>query len=237
MNTAMENQTAVVTMTYEYLPGLPSSFQKVTPIWLDITGCGDSEEPAKNDTIFQYTSPVWTANATGRIAAAIGHLHDGGVNLDITQNNSTMCDFEAAYGENPGYIDASAMNMPGMPMGNMGMHISSLSECSTGQVNLGDNLSVTAFYNTTEYTPMTDTDGSLAPIMGIALLYLAQNETSTSSSTSSSTSASPSPTGAGSASGSGVSSSRSHAAAAPMITIGPFLVAGAMGAIVGLGFA
>ncbi|KAN0108766.1 hypothetical protein V8E51_008508 [Hyaloscypha variabilis] len=110
MNTAMENQTAVVTMTYEYLPGLPSSFQKVTPIWLDITGCGDSEEPAKNDTTFQYTSPVWTANATGRIAAAIGHLHDGGVNLDITQNNSTMCDFEAAYGENPGYIDASAMN-------------------------------------------------------------------------------------------------------------------------------
>jgi hypothetical protein len=152
-----------------------------------------------------------------------------------------MCNFEAAYGENPGYIDASAMNMPGMPMGNMGMHISSLSECSTGQVNLGDNLSVTAFYNTTEYTPMTDTDGSLAPIMGIALLYLAQNETSTSSSTSSSTSASPSPTGAGSASGagsgSGVSSSSSHAAAAPMITIGPFLVAGAMGAIVGLGFA
>jgi hypothetical protein len=158
-------------MIYEYLPGLASSFQKVTPIWLDITGCGDSEEPAKNDTTFQYTSPVWTANASGRIAATIGHLHDGGMNLDITQNNSTMCDFAAAYVENPGYIDASAMNMPGMPMGNMGMQISSFSECSTGQVNLGDNLSVTAFYNTTEYTPMTDTDGSLAPIMGIALLY------------------------------------------------------------------
>ena len=111
-------------------------------------------------------------------------------------------------------------------MMNMGMHISSLSECSTGQINLGDKLTVTAFYNTTEYMPMTNTDGSLAPIMGIALLYLAQNETYTITSTSKSSS----PTG------SGVSSSSSHAAAA-MVTSGPVLVAGAMGAMVAFGFA
>lgn len=227
----MENQTAIVTITYEYLPGLPSSFYKVTPIWLDITGCGDSEMPAKNNTAFQYTSPIWTANATGRVTAGVGHLHDGGVNLVITQNNNTMCDSIAAYGQNPGYIDPSGMSMPGMTMGNMGVHISSLSECSTGQVNLGDNMTVTAFYNTTEYMPMTNTDGSLAPIMGIALLYLAQNETYTSTSTS----AASSPTVTGS--GSGVSSSSSHAAAAPMITSGPFLIAGAMGAMVALEFA
>jgi hypothetical protein len=232
MNTAMVNQTAIVTITYEYLPGLPSNFHKVTPIWMDITGCGGSEAPTKNDTAFQYTSPVWTANATGRVTSAIGHLHDGGVHLDITKNNSTMCDCAAAYGQDPGYVDPSGMNMPGMPMMNMGMHISSLSECSTGQINLGDNLTVTAFYNTTEYTPMTNTDGSLAPIMGIALLYLAQNETYTIISTSKSSSSTPT----GSGSGSGVSSSSSHAAAA-MVTSGPVLVAGAMGAMVAFGFA
>ncbi|KAH8797547.1 hypothetical protein F5882DRAFT_475323 [Hyaloscypha sp. PMI_1271] len=226
MNTAMVNQTAIVTITYEYLPSLPSNFHKVTPIWMDITGCGGSEAPAKNDTAFQYTSPVWTANATGRVTSAIGHLHDGGVHLDITKNNSTMCDCAAAYGQDPGYVDPSGMSMPGMPMMNMGMHISSLSECSTGQINLGDKLTVTAFYNTTEYMPMTNTDGSLAPIMGIALLYLAQNETYTITSTSKSSS----PTG------SGVSSSSSHAAAA-MVTSGPVLVAGAMGAMVAFGFA
>jgi hypothetical protein len=232
MNTAMVNQTAIVTITYEYLPGLPSNFHKVTPIWMDITGCGGSEAPAKNDTAFQYTSPVWTANATGRVTSAIGHLHDGGVHLDITKNNSTMCDCAAAYGQSPGYVDPSSMSMPGMPMMNMGMHISSLSECSTGQINLGDNLTVTAFYNTTEYMPMTNNDGSLAPIMGIALLYLAQNETYTSTSTSKSSSSTPT----GSGSGSGVSSSSSHAAAA-MMTSGPVLVAGAMGAMVAFGFA
>jgi hypothetical protein len=79
---------------------------------------------------------------------------------------------------------------------------------------------------------MTNTDGSLAPIMGIALLYLAQNETYTSTSTSKPSSSIPT----GSGSGSGVSSSSSHAAAA-MITSGPVLVAGAMGAMVAFGFA
>lgn len=230
MNQASVPQTAIVTITYEYIPGLPSAFHKVTPIWLDIAGCGgDSEEPAKNNTAFQYTSPVWTANATGRVTAAIGHLHDGGVNLDVNQNNNTLCDCVAAYGQTPGYIDPAGMSMPGMTgsMANMGMHVSSLSECSTGQVKLGDNMTVTAYYNTSEYMPMTNTDGSLAPIMGIALLYLAQNETYTST-----TSASVSTTG----SGSGVSTSTSTAAA-PTLTGGPFLVAGAVGAMVALGFA
>jgi hypothetical protein len=235
MNTEKVSQTAIVTITYEYLPGSPSSFHKVTPVWLDIAGClGDSEEPAKNNTAFQYTSPVWTANVAGRVTVAAGHIHDGGVNLNITKNNSTLCDSVAAYGQNSGYIDPG-MSMPGMPMTNMGMHISSFSECSTGQVNLGDNLTVTAFYNTTEYMPMMNPDGSLAPIMGIALLYLAQNETYTS--TSISTSA-PTATGSGSGSGSGggVSSTSSNGAAVPMITSGPFLVAGALG-MVALGFA
>lgn len=202
----------------------------MTPVWLDITGCGDSEEPAENNTAFNYTSPVWTANVAGRVTVAAGHIHDSGVNLDITKNNSKLCDCVAAYGQNSGFIDSSGMSMPGMPMTNMGMHISSLSQCSTGQVNMGDNLTVTAFYNTTEYMPMMNTDGSLASIMGIALLYLAQNETYTS--TSISTSA-PTATGSGSGSGSGggVSSSSSHGAAVPMITSGPFLVAGALGMV------
>lgn len=119
-----------------------------------------------------------------------------------------------------------------MPIINIGTHISSLLEYSTRQINAGDNLTVTAFYNTTEYMPITNTNSSLAPIIGITLLYLAQDKTYTSTSTS--TSSSPTPTGSGS--GSGVSSSFSHAAAA-MVTSGPVLIAGAMGAMVALGFA
>jgi hypothetical protein len=32
MNQASVPQTAIVTITYEYIPGLPSTFHKVTPI-------------------------------------------------------------------------------------------------------------------------------------------------------------------------------------------------------------
>lgn len=177
MNQAMFNQSAVVTMTFEYIPGLPSSFHKATPIWLDITGCGNSEMPAKTNGAFQYTSPIWTANATGRITASTGHLHDGGVHLILNKSSTTVCDFSATYGQHPGFIDPGGMdmNMPGM---NMGIHISSFSQCLSGRIEIGDKLSIIAFYNTSEYAPMMNMDGSLEPVMGIALLYLAQNETS-----------------------------------------------------------
>ena len=228
MNQALANQTAVVTITFEYLPGLPTDFHEVTPVWLDIGGCGGSDEPAKNDTAFQYTSPVWTANATGQVTCVAGHLHDGGTNLDITKNSDTLCDCVAAYGQNPGYIDpaGTTMNMGGMSgsMANMGKHISSLTECSTGQINLGDTLSVTAHYNTSEYSAMIDTDGSLAPIMGIGLMYVAQNETYTASAT---------PT-----TSSGPSSSSSKAAAATSnVAGGKLWIAGTVGGMAALAFA
>ncbi|KAF8853912.1 hypothetical protein BDZ45DRAFT_729180 [Acephala macrosclerotiorum] len=229
MNTETVNQTGVVTITFEYIPGLPASFSKVTPVWLDIAPCDQgSEEPAKNGT-FQYTSIPWTAPTTieGRITCAIGHIHDGGTHIDIAQNNQSMCDAIAAYGQSPGYIDpmnSSMMNMPGMTTDT---HISSISECSTGQLNAGDNWTVTAYYNMTEHAPMTNTDGSLAPIMGIGLLYVALNETSNSTSTSS-----------GTATTTGVSSSTSQAAGVIMtMASGPALFAVAVGGMVALGFA
>jgi hypothetical protein len=230
MNEAMVNQTAVVTITFEYVPGLPAGFSKVTPVWLDIGPCGgDSVMPAFNETTFQYTSIPWIANATGRITCAIGHLHDGGTHLNILDNNVTICDAVAAYGQIPGYVDPPGDpmdNMAGMSsamMANMGKHISSISECSTGQVNLGDNLTVTAYYNTTEYMPMMDTDGTLAPIMGIALLYVAQNETYTAPPTSTATTA--------------ASTSSSIAAAATNVAGGSLWYAGALGGMVVLAFA
>lgn len=224
----MVNQSAVVTITFEYVPGRPTGFKKVTPIWLDIGpagGCDGSDMPAFNGT-FEYSSSPWTANATGRITEVIGHLHDGGTNIKILNDNTTLlCDPVATYGGAPGFIDApGSMSMSSMTgnMAYMGMHISSLTSCSTGQVNLGDKLSVDAYYNGSEYQMMTNTDGSLAPIMGIALVYLAQNETYSSTSTS--------PTATG------LSTATSTAGAAT-VTSGPFLMAAAMGGMVALGFA
>ena len=58
-------------------------------------------------------------------------------------------------------------------------HISSMSSCHapTLQVELEDVLSTNAYFDFTEYAPMTNTDGSLSDIMGIALIYVATNMT------------------------------------------------------------
>jgi hypothetical protein len=42
-----------------------------------------------------------------------------------------------------------------------------------GRVQAGDTWSVTAHYNTKMHEPMVNADGSLEPIMGIALVYVA----------------------------------------------------------------
>lgn len=124
MNKIKEPRPVVVTITYEYIPNPPQSFSRVTPVWLDIGNCSNSDMLAFNDTTFQYSmTPPWKANFAGRITFAVVHLHDGGTHLTILQNN-TICDSVASYGLTPGYIESSSsMNMSGMSTG-MGMRMS-----------------------------------------------------------------------------------------------------------------
>lgn len=174
MNETEDPRPAVVTVTFEYIPSQPQNFVNVIPVWLDIGSCDNSELPAKNNTAFQYSmQPRWKADFSGHITWIAGHLHDGGTHLEVLKNGNTVCDCVAAYGQSPGYVES--MSMPGMNMMGMDMeHISSISTCAnTGVVNVGDEWGVTAFYNTSEHAPMLDSDGSLAPIMGISLLYVA----------------------------------------------------------------
>ena len=55
----------------------------VTPLWLDIDGCGDSEYPIGAG--YSDTTADWTSTISGRMIAANGHLHD----VDIT--NAAPC--------------------------------------------------------------------------------------------------------------------------------------------------
>jgi hypothetical protein len=213
MNMVDDPRDAVLTMTWEYIPSVPSGFDKVKPLWLDIGGCnGSSDQPAKANQAFQYTDPTpWKSNFTGRITWMGGHLHDGGVHLTVNKNNKLLCDCIATYGQNPAYVDGGstttmASSMAGMSMGtstsmpqststgmagmNMGsdtVHISSISSCSNaGTIAIGDTLSVTAYYNSSKYSLMTNTDGSLAPIMGISIVYVADTNLTTTTVSSSS---------------------------------------------------
>ena len=239
MNETEDPRDAVVTVTYEYIPTSPQSFTQVTPIWLDInSNCSsDSEEPAFNNTAFNYTMlPRWKADFNGQVTCIVGHLHDGGVHLDVLKNGNTVCDCVTAYGQTPGYVESGSMMNMNMSM-NMGMmdtvHISSLTTClNDGSSNIGDEWGVQAFYNTSEYAPMLDTDGSLAPIMGIALVYISQglnittnNSTTTSATPTASGTSSVSGTATGSATSTGATAASTGAASDVMVS-GSLMFAG-----------
>lgn len=206
MNMGDEPGEVVVAITYEYIPSPDASFAHVQPVWLDIGpggGCEGAERPAFANSTFNYSSPAWTAKTDGRVVFTASHLHNGGSHLDIQLNGEVMCSGVAAYGQTPAYIETMPMNMSmnGMMMEmNMTMKdISSISTCSNrGALKADDELSITAFYDTNKYMPMRNTDGSLEPIMGIALVYFVEgsyvNATNgTHIMTSGSTAASPEP--------------------------------------------
>jgi len=85
MNIHSESLQAILTMTYEFVPGTPTAFDKVIPLWLDIASCDVLEHEIKlkeNEGLeFEYDSSVWKSNASYRIISNTGHLHDGGIHL------------------------------------------------------------------------------------------------------------------------------------------------------------
>jgi hypothetical protein len=200
MNMAMTPQQAMLTVTWEYIQSLPTGFDQVTALWLDIGGCDNSsDQPAKNDAAFSYTSPPWVSDLSGRITFMGAHLHDGGTHLEIQNNDTLECDCVAEYGQSPEYIGddmpmgaASTTMSMSMPMPttykppNPSIHLSNISTCTNhGSINPGDSWTITAYYNGTEHAFMeSSANGSLAPIMGIAILYVADNNlTSTATNT------------------------------------------------------
>lgn len=54
-------------------------------------------------------------------------------------------------------------------------HISSMSSCvNLGAIKPGEQWAVQADYNLTAHAPMVEADGTPAPVMGIALFYVAE---------------------------------------------------------------
>lgn len=130
MNMNMKAQTVYITMTYDILDGpLPQGWKEVKAVYLDANSCLTSEvRPPKQNGGFSIQSKPWKPNIEGKIIDAIGHLHDGGVEVDLkaTQSNS-LCRMPAAYSEKPEYV------FKGMDMGGEKTaknHISSMPGCT-----------------------------------------------------------------------------------------------------------
>ena len=207
INLSPTPETVHVTIEYEFIPGQPVDFNWVRPVWLDIANCSDPEiMPSTKD----LTAPhkywkfePYDAGFSGRIVTAIGHVHDGATALTIVKSTPetgnqvlTVCKFTPVYGGNPAFVD------PGSNLTKL--HVSAVKPC-TGRMTRWEEYSLSADYDFGLHPPLKMRDGSLAPLMGIALVYVAldagniiapSNSTAapTAASTAAATSVAPQPT-------------------------------------------
>lgn len=106
MNWATTSKTVRIRMTFKYATGADATARVgVKPVWLDANQCSlnsyISVPNGLSDTHYD-----WTVNAPGKIVAAAGHIHDHGINIELTNEStggSLICDSVAGYG-GPGYV-------------------------------------------------------------------------------------------------------------------------------------
>lgn len=135
MNHSSTPKTVYFTYKVRWVPGSESSkIRPVTPVWLDMNNCRNSEYEVPAGPSSQHWQ--WKSTVSGRIVWTAGHVHDGGTR--ITLSNATtgqrVCTAWAGYGTKPAYMGT----------------IESMSTCAwdaLGTVRAGELLDIEAVYN------------------------------------------------------------------------------------------
>lgn len=141
MNWQTTSKTVYVQLTYTYATGTDSTTRKpVRPVWLDINNCSNSEFPVPVGP--SDTHVDWKVSVPGKIIGIGGHIHDHGVNIELTNQSlggASICNSVAGYGETPEYITPDGRK-----------HVSSMSYCAgdpVAAISLGQTLRLHANYN------------------------------------------------------------------------------------------
>lgn len=149
MNHSEQAKTVYVTLDVTYRPA-SDGLRKVTPVWLDVDNCGDSEYAIPAGKSVQTWT--WTSTITGRVVSTGGHVHDGGVKTVMTNETTTqsMCTSVAGYGKKAEFMGS----------------VESMSICvwdRLGVVRAGEDLGIHAYYDSN--VPQDD-------VMGIMLAFV-----------------------------------------------------------------
>ncbi|HEY5625271.1 MAG TPA: hypothetical protein VIT93_02165 [Dehalococcoidia bacterium] len=173
MNMKPEARDMYMEFTFTYVPG-SDNLKPVTPVWLDVDNCDDSE----------YSVPVgesdthwdWTSTITGDLVTTAGHVHDYGINLAVEDvaTGEYLCNSVAGYASgsafapapvaagDEGHPAASLIASPGDPA-YMG-HIEDMTGCSPmHRLTIGDTVRLHSRYN----APAAKDD-----MMGIAMAFV-----------------------------------------------------------------
>jgi len=173
MNMMEEPQTVYLEFTFTYRPGT-DSVKAVTPVWLDVDNCANSEYSIPAGYSDQHWS--WTSSLEGNVIAIGGHVHDFGiaVSAEHVQTGSFFCTSVAGYAQGSPYApEPAAQSTPGHPAASNSLapgdpaymeHIENMTGCATSlHVYQGDALNLHSQYNVTE---------AMADVMGIMMAYV-----------------------------------------------------------------
>jgi hypothetical protein len=153
MNHSQLPQVVFFESVVHYVPASTPGMKTVTPVWLDENNCMTSEYAVPAG--MSATPWSWVSSLTGRIVAAGGHVHAGGVGLtlDNATTKKRICSSAAGYGSGA---------MDGM--------VTSMSTCSwdsLGALRAGDQLLMTSIYDSPE---------AQSDVMGIMLLAVYETD-------------------------------------------------------------
>jgi hypothetical protein len=161
MNWETTSKKVKIRVTWKYATGTDhTSRASVRPVWLDVAQC----------TLNSYYSPPfgisdthydWNASFGGKVIAAAGHIHDHGVNIEVTNKSaaeSPICNSVAGTG-GTGYVTHSDGRK----------HTSSMTVCTgnpVATIKKGDTIRLHSIYN------IPEGHHAIEDAMGIALLYV-----------------------------------------------------------------
>src|ERR1700761_7302816 len=104
MNMEDKEKWVWLTLTYDYVEGIPSAYKDARVVWMSIgpNRCGGSaknpfgttnvtatQQPLKS--VFSEYSFPWTSPHDGWVFGGNGHVHDGGVSIEIFKNDQVIC--------------------------------------------------------------------------------------------------------------------------------------------------
>jgi hypothetical protein len=152
MNMSAQPQQVYLTLKVSWVDADRAELKGVTPVWLDIDNCGDSQYTVPAGP--SHTTWTWKSTMAGDIVVAAGHVHDQGVSITLSNatRNEVICESVAGY--------SSGSHHEG--------HLESMSTCTgdpLATVHEGDDLMIDSYY----HSAMPDDT-----VMGIMIAYLHQ---------------------------------------------------------------
>jgi hypothetical protein len=129
----------------EYVQGRPAGSEDVSVTDFNVNNCmgfiDAGYRPPAGAAQYSKTSPKFIISQDGTILNAMGHLHDGGVKIQLLLNGKVVCNSVAQYGGEQGTLQNDN--------GSKWETISSMTSCREPiKVKKGDVMTMVSIYDT-----------------------------------------------------------------------------------------